>query len=149
MLDREREKSDHATDLTEVGIPFHYNAIAHLLLKQYVPSMLALARAVGFSADRACSRSRSAADDIESETTGEVHACRRLLRDIEDVRASKIRKGTRSVMDEVKTKDHVHDVSSLINFRNLTFAELNNARPTLKMALDTLADINPRAVSKS
>ena len=86
---------------------------------------------------------------MEAENTGEVHACRRLLRDIEDVRASKIRKGTRMVMDEVKNKDHVHDVSSLINFRNLTFAELNNARPTLKMALDTLADINPRAVSKA
>ena len=35
VLDREREMSDQATDLAEVGIPFHYNAIAHLLLKQY------------------------------------------------------------------------------------------------------------------
>jgi hypothetical protein len=51
------------------------------------------------------------------------------------------------VMDEVKQKDHVHDVSSLINFRNLTFTELNNTRPTLTKALDTLADINPRTVS--
>lgn len=76
-----------------------------------------------------------------------MHACRKLLRDIEDVRTSKIRKGTRMVMDEVKKRDHVHDVSSLINFRNLTFTELNNTRPTLTMALDTLADINPRAVS--
>ena len=41
----------------------------------------------------------------------------------------------------------MHDVSSLINFRNLTFTELNNTRPTLTKALDTLADINPRAVS--
>lgn len=51
------------------------------------------------------------------------------------------------VMDEVKKKDHVHDVSSLINFRNLTFTELNNTRAPLTKALDTLADINPRAVS--
>ncbi len=91
----------------------------------------------------------SAPEDIEAEatTSQEVHACRKLLRDIEDVRASKIRKGTRMVMDEVKAKDHVHDVSSLINFRNLTFTELNNTRPTLTKALDTLADINPRTVS--
>ena len=37
VLDREREMSDQASDLADVGIPFHYNAIAHLLLKQYVP----------------------------------------------------------------------------------------------------------------
>ena len=64
-----------------------------------------------------------------------------------DVRARKIRKGPRMVMDEVKKRVHVHDVSSLINFRNLTFTELNNTSPTLTKALDTLADINPRAVS--
>jgi hypothetical protein len=91
---------------------------------------------------------RSAADDIT--TAGghsEVHDCRRLLRDIEDVRSSKIRKGTKMVMEQVKKTDHVHEVSKLINFRNLVFAELNQVRPTLKLALDTLADINPKEVT--
>ena len=121
VLEAERDASEQATDLTELGIPFHYTAIAHILLKH-------------------------AADDVEALRVGEVHDCRRLLRDIEDVRASKIRKGTRMVMDEVKNKDHAHDVSAMINFRNLTFSELNQARPTLTLALDTLADLNPRTV---
>ena len=121
VLEAERDASEQATDLTEMGIPFHYTAIAHILLKH-------------------------AADDVEALRVGEVHDCRRLLRDIEDVRASKIRKGTRMVMDEVKNKDHAHDVSAMINFRNLTFSELNQARPTLTLALDTLADLNPRTV---
>eukprot|EP01043_Picozoa_sp_COSAG02_P034468 COSAG02_NODE_2411_length_8920_cov_5.544496_3_plen_171_part_00 len=128
-------------------MPFHYNAIAHKLLELCVHATVRTlwptlpADTVTFA--------RSAAEDIEAEATNaqEVHACRKLLRDIEDVRTSKIRKGTRMVMDEVKAKDHVHDVSSLINFRNLTFTELNNTRPTLTKALDTLADINPRTVS--
>jgi hypothetical protein len=148
VLDREREMTDQASDLAEVGMPFHYNTIAYKLLEQCVPNLSApaarfrwLTRALAVCLIRA-------KDDIEAEATGEVHTCRKLLRDIEDVRMSKIRKGTRMVMDEVKKKDHVHDVSSLINFRNLTFTELNNNRPPLKKALDTLADINPRAVSR-
>ena len=33
VLDREREMADQASDLAEVGMPFHYNAIAHKLLE--------------------------------------------------------------------------------------------------------------------
>ena len=33
MFDREREMADQASDLAEVGLPFHYNAIAHKLLE--------------------------------------------------------------------------------------------------------------------
>ena len=36
MFDREREMADQASDLAEVGLPFHYNAIAHKLLELYV-----------------------------------------------------------------------------------------------------------------
>lgn len=90
----------------------------------------------------------SAPDDIfASGGHSEAHDCRKLLRDIEDVRQSKIRKGARMVMEYVKSAEHVHEVSKLINFRNLVFAELNQLRPTLKLALDTIADINPREVS--
>ena len=33
VLDSEREMPEHAIDLAEVGMPFHYNAIAHKLLE--------------------------------------------------------------------------------------------------------------------
>lgn len=169
VLECERQNIDVAADLRGMDLPFHYNSIAHVLLLQCVLASKLNSclhdRLTTANVRPACNvylhtgssylivcilslRTCSAADDVT--TAGghsEVHDCRRLLRDIEDVRSSKIRKGTKLVMEHVKKSDHVHEVSKMINFRNLVFAELNQVRPTLKLALDTLEDINPREVT--
>eukprot|EP01052_Picozoa_sp_SAG31_P006187 SAG31_NODE_282_length_18516_cov_9.338600_5_plen_111_part_00 len=82
MLDEEKDDATQNLQLTDFGLPLYYNLTAQVLL-------------------------REAPDDVP-----ENHRCRTLLRDLEDTRKSKIRRGTHMVMDEVTKNDDVHQVES-------------------------------------
>ena len=110
---RAEKESGASLDLTTYGMTFHCDAVAKLVL-QY------------------------ASEDVIS-----VHACRTLLRDLQDLRHHKIRQSVQAIMDAFKSRLEEERIPPSINFKRLTAAEINRVRPTLKRAMDLLHVLSP------